>query len=797
MYICFECFQSIESIKLLINHLKLSHFLTSTSKVICKQNNCNQIFSYFKAFTSHLKTVHAKDIHFNSTEKQYDSVVVHSQVSTDSQTAVNTESSSAFLDHSTMLNSLKEKAFKFSLNLVSSNYLPRSEAFHIQSDLTNIFFDLSKCLENISFKNKDSSNLDDLIEFCKSPFKNTRSEYVFIEMLKKYNLYEEPKCFTIKNLISERSNLGNPTLGLSSVNVYMSSLHFKFKAFFELPNILQITLENTTQYLNSTTICNYASTDAFRLKKQNLNHEYVIPFFLYFDDHEINNPLGSHHSSVCACYFSFPTIPQFLLSKLDFIFDCAFFLSKDLKEHGYTAMLSPLISEIKMLEEGIDICSEKDTFKVKFVLAHILGDNLELNSILGYVRSFNSNKFCRICTKTKEETKYSIKENEGFLRNKQNYEEDVKLGNFKQTGIKENCAFNVLPNFHVTDNLVLDMMHDVFEGIANYEVCQILQSLIDDGFISIIALNSRLRLFPYGETEIKNRPPVLTLQRIKTRNLKMSAREVWNFLHFLPLTIGDLIPRTYKPWRLLCKLIQIVDYLLKPSYTWDELSHLSDLIKTHHFLYIAIYGKTLKPKHHFLTHYATSIKNCGPIKYTWSMRFEARHRISKLYCNNTTSRKNISLTLCKKSNIRFGQFLLNNKDGIDLNFESKNFKKVDLTKQNYFSKINLVEGLNYKSINLSNEFHYKGHTYKIGRYLTISSHVVELYKIESIIIEKEMKFILCHEICLKKFDDHFQSFEVGEQKNVMLIKNIELFTSSPLHVYPCNNGKMYIRNKFL
>ncbi|KAF5276402.1 hypothetical protein FQR65_LT16350 [Abscondita terminalis] len=50
---------------------------------------------------------------------------------------------------------------------------------------------------------------------------------------------------------------------------------------------------------------------------------------------------------------------------------------------------------------------------------------------------------------------------------------------------------------------------------------------------------------------------------------------------------------------------------------------------------------------------------------------------------------------------------------------------------------------------------------------------------------------------IKCFDTHFQSCEVGKPLDTLELLPIECFTSSPLHVYPCNNGKVYFRNKFL
>lgn len=59
-------------------------------------------------------------------------------------------------------------------------------------------------------------------------------------------------------------------------------------------------------------------------------------------------------------------------------------------------------------------------------------------------------------------------EDKNSLRNKVNYYENVAQNDLKQTGISENSIFNSINSFHVVDNFSVDIMHDIFEGVANY-----------------------------------------------------------------------------------------------------------------------------------------------------------------------------------------------------------------------------------------------------------------------------------------------------------------------------------------
>jgi len=83
------------------------------------------------------------------------------------------------------------------------------------------------------------------------------------------------------------------------------------------------------------------------------------------------------------------------------------------------------------------------------------------------------------------------------------------------------------------------------------------------------------------------------------------------------------------------------------------LQYLKYLISEHHDMYLSLFNSSLKPKHHFLLHYPNIILKAGPLIYLSCMRFEAKHKELKKNANNVQSRKNLPLTLAKKSQLNF------------------------------------------------------------------------------------------------------------------------------------------------
>lgn len=124
--------------------------------------------------------------------------------------------------------------------------------------------------------------------------------------------------------------------------------------------------------------------------------------------------------------------------------------------------------------EGIQINVSGETKQVFLTMCHILGDNLGLNSVLDFTKSFNANYYCRMCKRSQENMKSDTREN---IYNIKKYLQDLsideELERVKQTGIKENSIFNKIPSIHVLNNVTFDFMHDLLKGICHYDLSTI------------------------------------------------------------------------------------------------------------------------------------------------------------------------------------------------------------------------------------------------------------------------------------------------------------------------------------
>ena len=154
-----------------------------------------------------------------------------------------------------------------------------------------------------------------------------------------------------------------------------------------------------------------------------------------------------------------------------------------------------LISDLnKLNSEGIEICVNGRRFKVYFKVVLVLGDNLALNDMLGFVKGFSAKYFCRFCKASSDLTSRMCIEDSNLLRTTINYAADIEINNVKTTGVKKSCVFNDLDDFSVIKNYSVDIVHDLLQGACRYEVMYALsQFIFKKIYFSLNVLNWRVK----------------------------------------------------------------------------------------------------------------------------------------------------------------------------------------------------------------------------------------------------------------------------------------------------------------
>lgn len=805
MYFCFKCDESFGTINILLVHLKYSHMLNSESLVIykCMQSKCPQSFSNLKSFTYHLKNSHAdvsKDTGNDNLKNQF-----NAQRSVPNISKVVEFEKIEKISISQAKKNIYRESLLFVTKLNSYSHMTNAQIEQILNDITENLHNIFDMIKNVIVPEINSSTkkieISALLEVCKDPFKNVKTEYKLIKSLKDKNLMQSLEKFPIEKEVQETMRAGISRLEEVELGGTIMPIEFQMKKTFELPNVLSDTIKFMQEVDKSKSehINNFIQGDIWKAKLNQLHlpiGEIAIPYFLYYDDVEVNDPIGNHTGvqTVAAFYYNFPTFPAHKLSKLENIFPAMFMKTALLRRNGSNACLYKLIDVLKKLEiHGVLIKANtyEAPLRVHFVLGLIIGDNKAVNDICNFSKSFSHNYFCRFCIAHKTQTYEMVYDDKSLIRTKENYKTHVSLDNYRQTGIFSDSLFNTLPSFHVTENFSVDVMHDTFEGIIKYGLIDVLKYFTENKIFDLATFNYRLRNFNYGQIEFRNRCEEIKADHIKKGKLHLSARECYTLLHFFTCLTGDLVKSGNVVWNYVLALEKLVDFLLLDSYSNSDIENLKFLIQRHHELYIQIFDNKLKPKHHIITHYCNIIRNSGPIRYLWCMRFESKNREMKNYTNVTGSRKNLSLSIAKKYSMKFSNFLLTNSE-ITMSC-TKKYLPEHLNKKNYFQQLT-SKLTSVNNIKVLASFYFNGTEYK-RNYCLFKNHM--FFKIVDILDfpdEGVQLVLLQHNI---EFSDHYNCYFINSAYKDFSFRNINEFKNKPFLPNTLFDGKQCFKIRYL
>ncbi|KAG5685095.1 hypothetical protein PVAND_014296 [Polypedilum vanderplanki] len=806
---CQDSFSDLDQYK---THLRVLHSKNEMKKFVCTLNECGSVFDNIGRLFRHLNNTHNFSKIKNKSVLEPPNSFRQSDINAQSKVNINKISDNnsnddavyneQISDNECQIDDKKQKLEEmfsnFVIKLHSKNHLTKS---CIQEIISSIKSDIIDPLCEMTSANSNFINL------INSSYSNFNTLY----KLKKYMSQRGHFTKGIDHTINYKNGLifkkGRPIVGEIKEKICIMPIKNMVTSIFSVKDIF----ESTRSFARINHEVKKISSIADGLRWKSIVEKYsadsvLIPFELYSDDIEPDNALGSNAGTnkISTYFIRFPTMPPHLLSSIQYIFEVLLHCSS-LKKDMLDNCLEELIEVFKELENGIPVIVEEKEIKIHFIMLRILGDNLALNELLGFTLSFNSTMFCRFCTMTREDSKKMTKVHPTLMRSRQQYDTDLLKNDLKTTGLRQNCLFNVLDNFHCIDNFVVDIMHDLFEGIIKYDVAMCLMNIIEDKNldISLNTINNLKQGFDYNDIDIGNLSKPLSEKHLKQGALKMSASETMSFIFFLPLMIGHLIPKNNKYWKLILILIDITDAVMMSSFDDDTLKQLHAKIIIYLETYINLFGQNLRPKHHFLLHYVDCIYNNGPLRTMMTFAFESKNREIKEYAKATSQRVNLAHSLSYKCAFRFNNFLNSHKDGFH---PITSHKKVEKVSNEKFHKT-----IYYHDIKRSNEYDFistqeqifrcnliihKKTTYKCGFFiLKDSSNPINCFKIIDILYCSKRYFLILEKFTINRFVKHLRSHELGLSSHTYDLITIDSIIGLPFNIHKTVSGKEYFRIK--
>lgn len=553
---------------------------------------------------------------------------------------------------------------------------------------------------------------------------------------------------------------------------------------------------------------NYRESDFFQSNHNNIQIQ------IFFDDVQLTSPLKTRPHKICAIYFIIRNLPAEFVSKLDNMYLVSLSDSELMKKYGCNSMLEQFVQEMKILEtKGISINIEDDScirkkINLKGTLVQTSFDNLGGNIIFGIKPNFNSNYCCRICICDKKTLKQKTVELKDKIRTKQHYREQItkitqsqgeklKLETF---GITNYTILNDLNFYHTIDNRSQDIMHDIHEGAMPFVLRSLFQYLIQHKIITEVELEQKISSFNYGLIERKNVPSKLCLRK---KNLNQNASQMNCLMKHVPFIFINLLQEKDNSKRLIVhKAWVLIEYILKinqivcssvirekdltdlENYTSDFLSKIKRIFKTELF-----------PKLHFMTHYSSTMRIMGPVKFLQMMRGDAKHQPFTQYAKRCRNYVNICKTLADRhQEVLAAKWAKNNTYCDNVVISKKKCKVVDIKNKlackiqthfkillDFFENIDQVMIIDFLVIN---SFRFSNELFII--------HLDEMHQIEAVLKCNNLFVFLCTKFTTEKFYKFSNSFEIKKTTETLLIRFEELKCKRTYEKKSCNDKTQII-----
>ena len=415
-------------------------------------------------------------------------------------------------------------------------------------------------------------------------------------------------------------------------------------------------------------------------------------------------------------------------------------------------------------------------FVPKVRLWQVVGDNLGLHSVLGFLECFSANYSCRFCRVHRNELKLQTEEDVELIRTVENYTEDLAIQDSSRTGIKCESVLNDLPYFHVTFNFCPDVMHDLTEGTCHRIIKKVVGHGINSEFFSIDMINYRIRSSNLGKLEKKNVPSPITQRYLDGEShAGQSASQMMCLIYHLPLWVGNNYPEDDQHWTLFLRLRRIMQIIFSPYISKAGLAFLRFLIQDFLSLLLTLTPTGLKPKEHYMLHYPTLISKVGPLKTYWAMRFEAKHRFGKAVAINSSNHKNTPKSVFHRNQLQLASSLSFQNFSKPHEFIILKGKEAPLP-QNYEERFPNVENCIRCDQISFNGVHVDLNTFIIRSWLDEGPEIFKLHEILSI---EETPYISIRRVKCE-YEDHlsiFRILEIAEHGSCVPLTSIDVTSS--------------------
>lgn len=770
---CYICFRSFDGISKLIQHIRRCHFpIEYNLSLKCCGDQCTSVFKSYSGYRRHLgKCKQLNNEAGCSTESSFtedmsEDLRFSHGISNDFQETISEPAED--VDLNDLSENINLQLISFLSQLLSGG-IPLSTIVKIVANVEELVHTILESSKRIISANSNAQVQFNLFSTnVLAQIGKYRTEYKIKKHCSNNELVQPVEiCVGVRSeQVLNKTSISYIQKNVSNNFIYVPILD-TLTFILKNPSVHKFFSGSNTQNIHLTSF-----SDGSNYKESNFFKDYpnAIQLQLYYDEFECAAPLGTKTGShkMGAFYFVIRNFPPELLSKLTNIHLLALFYSNDLKSVSINEFLKPIIKDIQILElEGLSVSFLP--YKLKGTLVALSHDNLGGNTLFRMVESFNANHFCRVCLTHKNDVQFVLNEKHPRcqLRNRAFYDSipDEIIPPNTYFGIKEKSCLNNLSYFHLGDVISVDIMHDILEGVAQYEIKLILNYVINEKLITLKEINRRIFFFNYGVLDMNKKPSPINLEKSGSA-LGERAAQTWCLARYLPLILADIIPKLPEnKWDMIDLLLRIINICFAPVIPFESVDLLEILIHDHHSK-VKEFGHLL-PKHHIIVHYPRAIRSMGPLLHIWCMRFEAKHGYFKDLVHKLKNFKNIPYTLALRhqmlmrtswKNYSFTYDVIHGPTKI---FSINDYEYKDVIKQNLDIPQDVINVVETKYVT------YNNFTYNLSFFICskVENSLPTFHEIIKIILIEDQTFFVTKLWRTDPFLNHLNAFPIEPVHN--------------------------------
>jgi len=209
-------------------------------------------------------------------------------------------------------------------------------------------------------------------------------------------------------------------------------------------------------------------------------------------------------------------------------------------------------------------------------LVCVLGDNLGSHWLGGFTTNFSTTLFiCRYCLIQRNKSDSSSLAETVELRTAQNYQltldSATRAIQLPIKGIARQSTSNDMTFFHVCmPGLTPSLGHDLFEGVVQYDVARILNSLFwkkkEGNPMYIQHLNQAIKRFQFSKADGWDRPGVVS----SGKTIGGHAVQNYCLIRLMPILLFDVVDVKDEVWQQFLLLREIVELVCAQKCRWRK-----------------------------------------------------------------------------------------------------------------------------------------------------------------------------------------------------------------------------------